>query len=92
MPIFVWALRFLATCLFGLMIFPAGFNTFFAHGETIAWSDTYLYLVGLLIATYGLRVAWMRDPTKWQLVGGYGAVLSMLTTLFAIGFLNILDT
>ena len=91
MPVFVWILRFFAVCLFALMIFPAGFNTFFGHGDTIAWSETYVYLVGLLATAYGVKIAWMQNPTRVRVAGGYLIILTMLTAFIAIGFFNVLD-
>ena len=92
MRVFVWVLRIFALTLFALMIFPAGFNTFFGHGDTIAWSETYIYLVGLLISAYCVRMAWAEGPTRWRIACGYMVVAGMLTVLFASGFLTVLDT
>ena len=92
MIVLIWFLRLLAVAVFALMIFPAGFNTFFGKGDTVAWSDTYVYLIGLLLAAYGVKIAWSDNPTRWRIAGGYVLVLGMLTALAAIGFLNVLDT
>ncbi len=92
MRLFIWVLRILATGLFGLIIFPFGFNTFFGHGDTVAWSETYLYLVVLLVSAYALKLAWMQEPTKWHVAGGLAVVLGMLAALMAVGVLGALDT
>ena len=92
MRAFIWLLRLTALALFALMIFPAGFNTFFGHGDVVDRTDMYLYFVGLMVSAYCVRTAWSDEPTRWRLAGSFVVVVGMLTLLFATGFLSVLDT
>ncbi len=91
MRVLVWILRFAATALVVLMIFPTGFNTFFGHPSMVDWTEASLYVAGLCISIYCERLAWTDAPRPWRLAGGYMAVFGLLTLLFAAGLLTVVD-
>lgn len=91
MNISVWVLRILAVIVFALMIFPTGFDIFLANGGEIIWTTTYVYLIGLLVAAYGLKLAFMSEPRNWHKLLGFALVTPLLLLIVLIEFVGAHD-
>lgn len=91
MNISVWLLRALAVIVFALMIFPTGFDIFMASGGEIIWTTTYVYLIGLLVAAYGLKLAFMGEPQQWHKILGFALVTPLLILIVLIEFIGAHD-
>lgn len=91
MRITIWLLRALAVITFALLIFPTGFDIFLANGGDLIWTTTYVYLIALLVAAYGLKLAFMSDPQKWHKVLGFALVMPLLVLILLIEVIGAHD-